>query len=93
MGNFIPFPLSEDTTNTFITHIFRLHRLPYEILSNSNTQFSSKFWTFICKTLKISMKLSSPFHHQTNDLKERVSSVVEQFLRCYSNFKGSNWQN
>jgi len=39
------------------------------------------------------MKLSSPFHHQSNSLTERVNSVVEQFLRCYSNFKGSNWQN
>ena len=96
MGHFIPFPnvpSSEDTAKAFMTHIFRLHGLPNEILSDRGTQFTSKFWTSICKTLNISMKLSSPFHHQTNGLTERVNSVVEQFLRCYSNFKGSNWHN
>ena len=96
MGHFIPFfniPSSEDTAKAFMINIFRLHGLPNEILSDRGTQFTSKFWTSICKTLKISMKLSSPFQHQTNGLTERVNSVVEQLLRCYSNFKGSNWQN
>ena len=32
-----------------------------------------------------------PFHHQINGLTERVNSVIEQYLRCYTNFKGSNW--
>ena len=70
IGHFIPFPnvpSSEDTAKAFMTHIFRLHGLPNEILSDKGTQFTSKFWTSICKTLNISMKLSSPFHHQTND--------------------------
>ena len=96
MGHFIPFsnvPSSEDTAKAFMTYIFKIHGLPNEILTDRGTQFTSKFWTAICKTLKITMKLSSPFHHQTNGLTERVNSVVEQFLRCYSNFKGSNWQN
>jgi len=80
MGHFIPFsniPSSEDTAKAFMINIFRLHGLPNEILSDRGTQFTSKFWTSICKTLKISMKLSSPFHHQTNSLTERVNSVVE----------------
>jgi len=90
MGHFILFPnvhYSEDTAKAFTTHIFRLHGLPNEILSDRGTQFTSKFWISICKTLNISMKLSSPFHHQTNGLTERVNSVVEQFLICYHNFK------
>jgi len=37
------------------------------------------------------MKLASPFHHQTNGLTERVNSVIEQYLRCYANFRGSDW--
>ena len=37
------------------------------------------------------MKLASPFHHQTNGLTERVNSVIEQYLRCYANFHGSDW--
>jgi len=38
----------------------------------------------------IPLKFSSPFYHQTNGLTERVNSVIEQYLRCYTNFKGSN---
>jgi len=94
MGHFIPFsnvPSSEDTAKAFMNSVFRLHGLPNEILTDRGTQFTSKFWTSICKSLKISTTFSSPFHHQTNGLTERVNSVVEQFLRCYSNFKGSNW--
>ena len=94
MGHFIPFPnvpSSEDTAQAFMKYIFKLHGLPNEIFSDRGTQFTSKLWTAICKSLNISMKLSSPFHHQTNGLTERVNSVIEQFLRCYSNFKGSNW--
>ena len=60
MGHFIPFPnvpSSEDTAKAFMTHIFKIHGLPNEILTDRGTQFTSKFWTAICKTLKNSMKL------------------------------------
>ena len=60
MGHFIPFPnvpSSEDTAKAFMTHILKIHGLPNEILTDRGTQFTSKFWTAICKTLKISMKL------------------------------------
>ena len=95
MGHFIPFPKvpsATDTASAFMINIFRLHGLPTEILSDRGTQFTSKFWTAICKSLNITMKLASPFHHQTNGLTERVNSVVEQYLRCFSNFKGTDWK-
>ena len=96
MGHFIPFPKvpsAFDTATAFMNNIFRLHGLPSEIISDRGTQFTSKFWSSICKSFKINMKLASPFHHQTNGLTERVNSVVEQYLRCYANFKGSDWCN
>jgi len=96
MGHFIPFPKvpsATDTASAFMNNIFRIHGLPDEIISDRGTQFTSEFWSSICKSLKIKMKLASPFHHQTNGLTERVNSVIEQYLRCYANFKGSDWQN
>jgi len=36
---------------------------------------------------------ASPFHHQTNSLKERVNSVIKQYFRCYYYFKGTDWYN
>ena len=96
MSHFIPFaniPSAIDTASAFMKSIFRLHGLPDEILSDRGSQFTSKFWIAICKALGINMKYSSPFHHQTNGLTERVNSVVEQYLRCFTNFKGSDWEN
>ncbi len=96
MGHFIPFPKvpsATDTASAFMNNIFRIHGLPTEIISDRGTQFTSKFWTAICQSLNINMKPASPFHHQTNGLTERVNSVIEQYLRCYSNFKGSDWYN
>jgi len=91
INDIVIFSSSAYTAKSFMNTIFRLHDLPNEILSDRGTQSTSKFWTGLCKILNISMKLSSPFHYQTNGLTERVNSVIEQFLRCYSNFKGSNW--
>ena len=96
MAHFIPFhkvPSASDTASSFMNNIFRIHGLPSEIISDRGSQFTSKFWTSICTSLNISMKLASPFHHQSNGLTERVNSVVEQYLRCYANFKGSDWYN
>jgi len=94
MGHFIPLksiPTSTETASIFIMNIFRLHGLPSEIISDRGTQFTSKFWQALCKALSVDIKFSSPFHHQTNGQTERVNSVVEQYLRCFSNFKGNDW--
>jgi len=96
MCHFSPFsnvPSAIDTASSFMNTIFRLHGLPDEILSDRGSQFTSKVWNAICKALNISVKLSSPYHHQTNGLTERVNSVVEQYLRCFANYKGSDWSN
>jgi len=94
MCHFIPFPKvpsASDTASSFMNNIFRLHGLPCEIISDRGTQFTSKFWSAICKSLRINMKFASPFHHLTNGLTEKVNSVIEQYLRCYTNFRGSDW--
>jgi len=96
MCHFIPFenvPSAPDTASAFMKTVFRLHGLPNEILSDRGTQFTSKFWTAVCDALDIKLKFSSPSHHQTNGLTERVNSVIEQYLRCFANYKGSNWSN
>jgi len=94
MCHLIPFkgiPSAVDTALAFVNNIFRLHGLPSSILSDRGSQFTSKFFQALCSSLGISLNLSSPFHHQTNGQTERVNSVIEQYLRCFSNYKGNNW--
>ena len=66
---------------------------PEEIISDWDSQFTSKFWKSVCQSLNIDLKLSSPYHHQSNSHTERVNSVLEQYLRYFSNYKGSDWKN
>eukprot|EP00833_Pecoramyces_ruminatium_P006384 jgi/Orpsp1_1/1180416/evm.model.c7180000073352.1 len=94
MSHFIPFenvPSASATADAFMKYIFKYHGLPDEIISDRGTQFTSNFWKSVCKTFDITLKFSSSYHHQTNGLTERVNSVIEQYLRCYSNYKGSDW--
>lgn len=82
-----------------------LHLLPYSltifyatmvsliIFSDKDIQFTSKFWTAFCIGLNITLKFSSPFHHQINGLSVRVNSVIVQYLRNYKNHKSSNQNN
>ena len=95
MGHFIPLPSvpsSVETADVFINSIFRLHGLPDEIITDRGTQFTSKFWNAVCSSLNVSLSLSSPFHHQSNGQTERVNSVIEQYLRCFTNYKGTDWK-
>ncbi len=94
MCNLIPFksiPSSEETAIAFRNSIFRSHGLPDEIITDRGTQFTSKFWSALCKSFHVNLKFSSPFHHQSNGQTERVNSVIEQYLRCFSNYKGTDW--
>jgi len=96
MFHLIPFhdlPSAIDTATSFMDHILRLHGLPEEIISDRGSQFTSKFWKVVCQFLNIDLKLSFSYHHQSNGQTERVNSIVEQYLRCFSNYKGSDWKN
>lgn len=47
-------------------HIFRLHGLPRNILSNRGPQFTARFWVEFCRLLGITVSLSSGFYPQAN---------------------------
>jgi len=78
-------PSVTDTASVFMKTIFRLHGLPDGIISDRGTQFTSKFLIVICNALNNKMKFSTLFQYQTNSLTERVNSIVEQYLRCFTN--------
>jgi len=84
-------PSASETASVFLNNIFKLHGFPSEIISDRGTQFTSKFWKSLCKSFNIDLKFSSPYHHQSNGQTERVNSVIEQYLRCFTNYKGTNW--
>ena len=84
-------PSAEDTAQIFFQHVFRLHGLPDDIVSDRGSQFTSLFWQRLCQLLKVKSNMSTAFHPQTDGQTERMNQSVEQFLRLYVNHQQDDW--
>ncbi|KAG5281322.1 hypothetical protein AALO_G00069940 [Alosa alosa] len=92
--HFIPLaglPSAKDTAKIMIQHVFKLHGLPSEVVSDRGPQFTSSFWRAFCKLLGASVCLSSGFHPQTNDQTERANQQLETVLRCVASQNPTTW--
>src|SRR5882724_11076176 len=75
----------------FRDHVWKLHRLPEEVISDRGTQFVSNFMHSLSQLLKIMIAASTAYHLQTNGQTERVNQEVEQFLRLFVNQCQDDW--
>lgn len=64
---------------------------PYSILSDQGTEFSSCTLKEIKKLLAIKHKFCSPYHPESNGALERSHLTLKDFLKCYVNRDGDNW--
>ncbi|KAI3357652.1 hypothetical protein L3Q82_016070 [Scortum barcoo] len=67
--HFIPLPKlpsALETASLLTDHVFRLHGLPTDIVSDRGPQFTSQVWTAFCKALGATPSLSSGYHPQSN---------------------------
>lgn len=94
MAHFIALPKlpsARETAETVLFHVFRLHGLPQDVVSDRGPQFASRFWKEFCKLLGASVSLSSGFHPQTNGQTERYNQEMETALRCITSQNPSSW--
>ena len=94
MVHFVPapkLPSAKETAQLMIDHVFRLHGLPLDVVSDRGPQFSSRFWRAFCSLLGASTSLSSGFHPQSNGQTERVNQDLEVALRCLVSDNPSSW--
>ncbi|KAL2083807.1 hypothetical protein ACEWY4_021580 [Coilia grayii] len=92
--HFIPLPKlpsAKGTANLMVTHVFKLHGLPVEVVSDRGPQFTSRFWQAFCKMLGASVCVSSGFHPQSNGQTERANQLLETVLRCLASQNPSTW--
>jgi hypothetical protein len=95
MSHFIPVSDTlkpDEMARKFMTHIFKYHGLPTEIISDRGSVFTSKFWTEITNQLGIKRRLSTAYHPQSDGQTERINAILEQFLRAYCNYQQDNWR-
>lgn len=84
-------PSALQTAQLLVKHVFRLHGIPREILSDRGPQFSAQVWRHFCTALGAKVCLSSGYHPQTNGQTERMNQEVEAMLRCLTRTNSSDW--
>ncbi|XDV48573.1 hypothetical protein PO909_017970 [Leuciscus waleckii] len=82
---------AKETAVTVIDHVFRLHGLPTDVVSDRGSQFVSKFWQEFCRLLGATVSLSSGYHPQSNGQTERANQDLERMLRCVVSKNPSSW--
>ncbi|KAI7808332.1 Pol polyprotein [Triplophysa rosa] len=92
--HFVPLPKlssSRETAQLMVDHVFRLHGLPVNIVSDRGPQFTSRFWREFCRQIGASSSLSSGFHLQTNGQCERANQDLGRMLHCLTSNYPSSW--
>jgi len=82
---------AEGTVALFLKHVFSLHGLPDDVVSDRGVTFTAKFTQEILKALKIQQNLSTAYRPQTDGQTERTNAILEQYLRCYVDYQQSDW--
>ena len=59
-------PSARETANLVTLHVFRLHGIPSDIVSDRSPQFISQVWRALCTAMGATVSLSSGYHPQTN---------------------------
>ena len=94
MAHFIPLtklPSAKETAEVMLSHVFRLHGFPKDIVSDRGPQFISRFWKEFCNLLGATVSLSSGFHPQTNGQAERLNQELETGLRITASQNPDTW--
>jgi hypothetical protein len=65
-----------------MSRIVSLHGVLKKIVSDRGTQFTSKFWERLHKTLDTQLRFSSVYHPQTDCQTKRVNQILEDMLRA-----------
>ncbi|KAJ9511158.1 hypothetical protein QJQ45_013227 [Haematococcus lacustris] len=75
----------------FIDHVYKLHGMPAELISDRGSLFTSVFWREVMRRCGSKPALSSSYHPQSDGQTERYNRVLEEMLRHYISPTQSDW--
>ncbi len=93
-AHFIPLPKlpsAKETALVVVDHVFRIHGLHKDVVSDRGPQFVSHFWKEFCRLIGASASLTSGYHPQTNGQSERANQDLERMLRCLASHNPASW--
>jgi hypothetical protein len=82
----------EKLAQLYVDNIVKLHGVPSRIVSDRGTQFTSRFWKSLHKTMGTKLDFSSAYHPQTDGQTERVNQIMEDMLRACVLTYGKDWE-
>ncbi|CAK6981241.1 uncharacterized protein LOC108874699, partial [Scomber scombrus] len=91
--HFVPLPKlpsALETSDLLVQHVFRLHGIPQDIVSDRGPQFTSQVWRGFCQALGVRTSLTSGYHPQSNGQTERANQSLESSLRCSGQLPGTS---
>ncbi|KAI3367172.1 hypothetical protein L3Q82_008231 [Scortum barcoo] len=80
-------PSAKEIASVMIHHVFRIHGLSTDIVSDRGPQFRFEF----CQLLGATVSLSSGYHPESNGQTERLNQELETCLRCLVAQNQASW--
>lgn len=84
-------PSALETAELLVLHVFRIHGIPMDIVSDRGPQFASKVWGAFCRAVGARASLSSGYHPQSNGQTERANQDLGSALRCIAARHPVSW--
>jgi hypothetical protein len=82
---------ARELAELYVDHVFRLHGLSREFITDRDPRFTSAFWQGVTELLGTRTVMSSSFHPQTDGQTERVNQTLETYLRHYVSVELNDW--
>jgi hypothetical protein len=82
---------AKEFAELYVDHVFRLHGLSREFITDRDPRFTSAFWQEVTVLHGTRPVMSSSFHPQTNGQTERVNQTLETYLRHFVSVGLNDW--
>jgi hypothetical protein len=82
----------EAVVQALIKCLIQHHEFFTAVVSNKRPQFVSLIWKQICLIMKISRRLFTAFHPETDGSTKRMNQELEAYLRCFVLYYQNDWE-
>ena len=82
---------AQDLATLVYSTWYRQFGLPKAITSDQDKLFTNNFWKELHKRIKISLRMSTSFHPETDGSSERSNKTMIEAIRHYVNLRHTDW--
>ena len=75
----------------FLTHVWKLHGLPRQVVSDWGPQFIAEFPWELYWLLRVKLAATTAYHPQGDRQTEQVNQELEQYLQLFINEREDDW--